>query len=504
MKNVRDQVLGAVGVSVSVDDREDCTNQGQIPAPLHSSERARRLVPFDVAMRYQFLPMSVLCSRSSRQLTVAGDVSHLTPLTADIEFALGERVRAIPYRGNNLLRDIERAYLGSETRLLAAASRAGQEHPERAVSVSFGGSAPELRDQSESGISEFVASLVEFAIARGASDLHLTPYRERVNLGLRIGRDMHYLTDSLCDRVIFDRVVSRLKILAGVNPTLKAIPLDGGFPVHLATESVGIRFSSLPTVFGERVVLRISRSASVGALHAIGFDAATHDVLEELIIRGSGLSLFAGPTGSGKTTSLYAIVRRLVDIGRVVISIEDPVERWIEGMSQTSLNEAIGLTFAAAAKAVLRQGPDVLVIGEIRDKESAQTAIRSALCGHLVLSTIHARCVFESLERLASLSGFRLGELQGVSTVIAQRLMSRQGVREEMQEQQPALLLATQTVSISDKVQRLLKNDAIARGDFYRSVREGPFLPFEQYAKRWLEEGAIGMEQYRNLVQLDQ
>lgn len=503
MKNMRDDGSGTVVAFEATPDREESVHQTHSLAPLHSSERARRLVPLDVAMRYQFLPMSLLCSRSSRQLTVAGDVAHLTRVTADIEFVLGERIRAIPYRGTNLLRDIERAYLGSETRLLAAASRAGLEKQGGDTSLSFRGNAPELRDQSESGISEFVASLVEFAIARGASDLHLTPLRQRVNLGLRIGRDMHYLTDSLCDRAIFDRVVSRLKILAGANPTLKTVPLDGSFPVHLATESVGIRFSSLPTVFGERVVLRISKSSSIETLHEVGFDAPTHQVVEELIIRGSGLSLLAGPTGSGKTTSLYGIVKRLVDTGRVVISIEDPVERWIEGMSQSSLNEATGLSFAAAARAVLRQGPDVLVIGEIRDQESARTALRSALCGHLVLSTIHARCVFEALERLASLSGCRLSELQGVSTVIAQRLVSRNAVEREVTEHPAAPLLATQTVGVTHEVQRLLKNDAIARGDFYRSIREGPFLPFEHYAKRWLEEGAIGMEQYRNLVQLD-
>lgn len=502
MERSRDEPCLQVVASEAEADTADPTHLGNVPTPLHSSERARRLVPFDVAMRYQFLPMSVLSSRSSRQITVAGDLSRLRRLTADIEFALGERILAIPYRGDKLLHDIERAYLGSETRLVAAAHKAGLEHQGRELCVSFRQDTPELRDSSESGLTEFVASLVEFAIARGSSDLHLTPSRERVTLGLRIGRDVHYLTDSLCDRAIYERVVARLKILSGVNPTLKAVPLDGSFSVSLATESVGIRFSSLPTVFGERVVLRMSTSATGGAYHELGFDSATYHVIDELIIKGCGLSLLAGPTGSGKTTSLYGIVRRLIDLGKVVISIEDPVERWIDGMSQASISESSGLTFAAAAKAVLRQGPDVLVIGEIRDEESARTAVRSALCGHLVLSTIHARCVFEALERLASLCGSSLSELQGISAVIAQRLVAT--TFPKASDEQSSVLLATQTLPLNAEAQRVLKNEKLARSDFYRLIKEGPFIPFEQYARRWLEEGLIGMEQYRCLVQLDQ
>lgn len=502
MKGTDEKSYRMVAAMDPTRDSEEVTEKDRVPTPLHSSERARRLIPFDIAMRYQLLPMSVLSSRSGRQITVAGDVAHLTRVTADVEFVLGERVRVIPYRGNNLARDIERAYLGSEARLLAAAHKAGVEHKGQAITRGLRWVAPELRDRSDSGIAEFVASLVEFAIARSVSDVHLNPGRDHVTLGLRIGREMHYLTDSLCDAGIFQRVVARLKILAGVNPTLRAVPLDGSFSVSLSTETVGIRLSSLPTVFGERVVLRISKSSAGEAFSAIGFDSATLRIVEELIIRGSGLWLFAGPTGSGKTTSLYGVVRRLVELGRVVISIEDPVERWIEGMSQTSLNEATGLTFAAAARAVLRQGPDVLVIGEIRDQESAWTAMRSAMCGHLVLSTIHARCVFEAFERLASLSGHRISDLQGVSAVIAQRLIAAKS--REVVDQEQSLLLATQTVAMTAEVQRLLKNDTIARSDFYRSVREGLFLPFEHYATRWLEEGVIGMEEYRSLVQLDQ
>jgi type II secretory ATPase GspE/PulE/Tfp pilus assembly ATPase PilB-like protein len=312
---------------------------------------------------------------------------------------------------------------------------------------------------------------------------------------------MHYLTESLCERGVFERVSGRLKVLAGANPTIRTVPLDGSFSVDLTTESVGIRFSSLPTVFGERIVLRISRGGALNPVEGLGFDQRTQHLIEEYIVKGSGLSLVVGPTGSGKTTSLYGIIRRLVDLGKVVLSIEDPVERWIEGVSQTSLNEQAGLTFGAVAKAALRQGPDVLVIGEIRDAESAFTAMKMALSGHLVLSTIHARCVFEALERFSSLSGCKISELQGLSTIVAQRLISPLNQEPSIE---PTLLLATQTLVISPEVQRLVKNDSIGRGEFYRSIQEGLFLPFENYARRWLEEGVICVEEYRGLVRLDE
>lgn len=487
-------------LSVSMVD-DSTPDSGSVPIPLHSSERARLLVPYEVAMRYRFLPMNVLTSRSGRLVTIAGDVSHISRLTPEIEFALGERIRPIPYRGDHLERDIERAYLGSETRLFAAAARAKGERDTIQTRTIVDTGHPQLRDNSESGISSFVASLVEFAIARGASDLHMAPMRDRVLLGLRIGREMHYLTESLCERGVFERVSGRLKVLAGANPTIRTVPLDGSFSVELATESVGIRFSSLPTVFGERIVLRISRGGAIHPIEGLGFDQRTQHLIEEYVVRGSGLSLVVGPTGSGKTTSLYGIIRRLVDLGKVVLSIEDPVERWMEGVSQTSLNEQSGLTFGAVAKAALRQGPDVLVIGEIRDAESAFTAMKMALSGHLVLSTIHARCVFEALERFSSLSQCRVSELQGLSAIVAQRLISPLHTDASLE---PTLLLATQTLVMSPEVQRLVKNDSVGRGEFYRSIQEGLFLPFENYARRWLEEGIIGMEEYRNLVRLDE
>jgi len=490
----RDAPLGLMTV-------DESTEAASVPVSLHSSERACLLVPYEVAMRYRFLPMSILTSRSGRHITIAGDVAHISRITPEIEFAIGERIRPIPYRGEQIERDIERAYLGSEARLFAAAGRAKLERPRTQISSVLDTSHPQLRDNSDSGISSFVASLVEFAIARGASDLHLAPMRDRVMLGLRIGREMHYLTESLCERGVFERVSGRLKVLAGANPTIRTVPLDGSFSVDLATESVGIRFSSLPTVFGERIVLRISRGGALNPVEGLGFDQRTQHLIEEYIVKGSGLSLVVGPTGSGKTTSLYGIIRRLVDLGKVVLSIEDPVERWIEGVSQTSLNEQAGLTFGAVAKAALRQGPDVLVIGEIRDAESAFTAMKMALSGHLVLSTIHARCVFEALERFSSLSGCKISELQGLSAIVAQRLISPLNQEPSIE---PTLLLATQTLVISPEVQRLVKNDSIGRGEFYRSIQEGLFLPFENYARRWLEEGVICVEEYRGLVRLDE
>ncbi len=468
--------------------------------PLHSSERARRLVPLEVAIRYQFLPMSILSSRRGRQITIAGDSESLHKVLREIEFVVGEQIRVIPYRGTNLQRDIELAYHGSESRLLAAAGRADSEVREGKFTKSVEGWNPRLRDFSDSSISEFVASLVEFAIARCASDLHLTPSKDKIILGLRIGKEMHILTDSLCERMVFDRVVARLKILAGVDPSRKLTPLDGGFPVDQGVDPVLIRFSSLPTIFGERVVLRIGKSARNDSLDCLGLDLETRQIVEDLIVKGSGLSLLVGPTGSGKTTTLYSILRRLVDVGRVVISIEDPVERWIEGVSQASLNEAAGLTFGVAARAVLRQGPDTLVIGEIRDSESAQTAVKAALSGHLVLSTIHARCVFEAIERLAALVPCRLSELSGISAVVAQRLVQAEGVH---MASQPPLHLATQTLVISPELQRLLKRRGLSRGEFYQRMDGNSFLPFASCGKRMFEAGIIGFDQYRTLAQLD-
>jgi len=276
----------------------------------------------------------------------------------------------------------------------------------------------------ESPVIRYVNYIIQSAVKEGASDIHIEPSEKRMKVRFRI------------DGVLFEMmqppagmsaaITSRLKIMANLDISERRVPQDGRIRCTVAGRKLDLRVSTLPTPSGEKTVMRILDTRSINVdLDKLGFDPQTYEVWSHQVRMPHGIVLVTGPTGSGKTTTLYASLRQL-DKGKLNIStVEDPVEYHLDGITQTQTHEKIGMTFARALKAMLRQDPDVIMVGEIRDGETAHTAIQAALTGHLVLSTLHTNDAPSSITRLVNigLEPFLVGA--AVNAVLAQRLARR-------------------------------------------------------------------------------
>lgn len=256
-----------------------------------------------------------------------------------------------------------------------------------------------LDDTSEAPFIRAVNSIMTQAVQAGASDIHVEPYRNELRIRFR-------LDGVLYDKLTFPRkvhppLVSRIKIMANLDIAEKRAPQDGRIALVLGGREVDLRVSTLPTTFGERVVLRLlEKSGQTLALEQTGF--AAHEITDLRHMAGfaNGIVLMTGPTGSGKTTTLYALLRELNSADRNILTIEDPVEYQLDGVGQTQVDTKKGLTFANGLRTLLRQDPDVILIGEIRDKETAEIAVQAAMTGHLVLSTLHTNDAPSAIIRL--------------------------------------------------------------------------------------------------------
>ncbi|MCE4061649.1 GspE/PulE family protein [Pandoraea sputorum] len=262
------------------------------------------------------------------------------------------------------------------------------------------------------------------AIRAGASDIHFEPMAQRFRVRLRVdGRLQDHGDVPLTAR---DMLVSRLKVLANLDIAQKRLPQDGRMVWREAGEPVECRVSALPTLHGEKLVVRLLDGAKVPlSLEGLGYSPKQYLALTQAIARPHGLILLTGPTGSGKTVSLYSCLRRLNDASRNIVTIEDPVEIRLAGITQVNLNERAGLDFATALRAFLRQDPDVLVVGEIRDAQTAEIAIQAAQTGHLVFATVHANDAPSTLARLFDLGVAPFNLSSTLLLVSAQRLLRR-------------------------------------------------------------------------------
>ncbi len=246
---------------------------------------------------------------------------------------------------------------------------------------------------------DFLRKLINEAHDLGSSDIHIEPYAENCRVRIRIdGKLVERYQISLDD---FRPIVNRIKIMSHLDIAEKRLPQDGRIEFEFGNNKFDIRVSVLPTLFGEKIVLRLlSRDSSKIDLLNLGFEKEELELFTESIKKPNGVILISGPTGSGKTTTLYATLKLLNEESRNILTIEDPIEYTIDGVNQVQLKESIGLDFAAAMRTFLRQDPDVIMLGEIRDVETAQMAIRAALTGHLVFSTIHTNSAIGTITRL--------------------------------------------------------------------------------------------------------
>jgi len=260
------------------------------------------------------------------------------------------------------------------------------------------------------------------AVKERASDIHIEPYERTLEVRFRIDGILHMKLEP--PKMLQEALISRVKIMASLNIAEKRLPQDGRLKVLVAGHEVDIRVSIVPTFFGERTVLRLlDRKQGVRSLGEIGFSPRDTTIMERLLIRTSGIILVTGPTGSGKTTTLYAAVSRLNRQEKNIITIEDPIEYQLAGVGQIQVHAKIDLTFAAGLRSVLRQDPDIIMVGEIRDAETAEIAMQASLTGHLVLSTLHTNDAATAITRLIDMGIEPFMVASSLAGILAQRLV---------------------------------------------------------------------------------
>lgn len=392
----------------------------RVAGSLSSSPQAVARVPERLARRYSILPLSV----SARTI----DVATANPYDLDCEqavaFVSGRRVRmslAVPARITERLEEVYRPASVVE-RLLASVGPASVHQIEPGTEAM---TANQLADSArERPIIKLVDHIVAEGIAARASDIHLESEEDAISVRYRV--DGVLRTAMTLPRSVGTPLVSRVKIMARMDIADRLRPQGGRALAMVEGERIDLRVSTLPAAHGEKVVIRIlDARGGVRSLDALGFDQVDSARLVRLLETREGLILVTGPTGSGKTTTLYSVLHSLVQRGLNVITVEDPVESRIAGIVQSQVNEKAGLTFAAALRSILRQDPDVILVGEIRDAETASIAIQAALTGHLVFATLHTIDAASSITRLADLGVEPAKVGTALKGVVAQRLLRR-------------------------------------------------------------------------------
>ncbi len=282
-----------------------------------------------------------------------------------------------------------------------------------------------LRQQVEDApVVRLVNLMLAEAIDARASDIHVEPLRDRITVRFRIDGFLHEVMKP--PKHLQMAIVSRIKVLADLDIAVRLLPQDGRLTVHLPDREVDIRVSTLPTAFGEKVVLRLfDKQAFAREIGNLGLEGPSLEAFRRAIHQPYGMILISGPTGSGKTTTLYSALNEIKSVHRNLLTVEDPIEYHIESVNQVHANHKVGMTFARALRSILRQDPDVIMVGEIRDSETADIAVKSALTGHLVLSTVHANDAPGTVTRLVDMGVPRYLVGSAVTLVMAQRLVRR-------------------------------------------------------------------------------
>lgn len=281
-----------------------------------------------------------------------------------------------------------------------------------------------LDTEDEAPIIRLVNSLLFRAVKDRASDIHVEPYEKEVAVRFRIDGNLYDVMK--IPKRLQNSVSSRIKLLGALNIAEKRLPQDGRIRIKIAGKDIDLRLSTVPTAHGERLVMRLlDKSSVVLELSALGFDPVMMKTMEELISKPFGIILVTGPTGSGKTTTLYACLSRINREDINIITVEDPIEYQLSGIGQIQVNEKVGLTFANGLRSILRQDPDVILIGEIRDRETAEIAVQASLTGHLVLSSIHTNDACSSISRLVDMGVEPFLVSTSLIGIVAQRLVRR-------------------------------------------------------------------------------
>ena len=279
-------------------------------------------------------------------------------------------------------------------------------------------------DYENVAITDIVNNIIIDSIDKKASDIHFNPKEDGIVVRIRIDGELRNYAD--VPGYVKKNMITRIKILAGMNITESRVPQDGAIKQNIQGKDVDLRVSSLPTNMGENIVIRIlDYTMSSQGIETLGFSETNYNKIMKIIGEPNGIILVTGATGSGKSTTVYSILQRLNTIDRNIITVEDPIEMNIPGINQVQVISDIGLTFAASLRSILRQDPDIIMIGEIRDDETARIAVRASITGHLVLSTIHTNSALNTIERLLDMNIERYLLGTALAGIVSQKLTKK-------------------------------------------------------------------------------
>lgn len=377
---------------------------------------ALALLPAEVAERFRAFPVSVDRKEKSMVLAMA-DPMDLSAIEF-IEQKTAYRIKPAAADPSKVVDFIQTKYSTTLTQQVTEALKEvrPQEATGATLDMNKGGF---IREEK---VAQIVSQILDFAIKSRASDVHIEPEEKSTRVRYRIdGILQEKLT---IPHELHDSLVSRIKILGGMKIDEKRIPQDGRFNFKGSEEEVDLRISSLPTTWGEKIVMRLlKKSGGVPTLPELGLRGRGLKNLQDAILRPHGIILICGPTGSGKTTTLYSVISALNTSKVNIVTLEDPIEYKIPGVNQVQINPAVGLTFADGLRAFLRQDPNIILVGEIRDSETADLAIQAALTGHLVFSTLHTNDATGALPRLLDMGAEPYLLASSMTCIVAQRVI---------------------------------------------------------------------------------
>ena len=412
----------------ALSDQYDIPFWPELPLESFGEERTRN-VPIGFLKRHVMVPLVLANQPLGGKSALPEDMVNLIAVNDPATFQpLDDLARMIGFSAYNLVLSTKSAILAS-INLLFDTNRGSaeelvqnMEEDGRTIISEIEDTADLLEDTSDAPIIKLVNHIISQSIKARASDIHIEPYQDSFKVRYRVDGILYDLLTP--PKWIQPALISRIKVMSKLNIAEKRLPQDGRLEVRIGSQNVDVRVSTLPTTFGERVVMRLlNKSEEVLNLKELGLCPEDHELLNRLMTQPNGIILVTGPTGSGKTTTLYSVLSTMIKPDINIITIEDPVEYQLKGISQIQVNPKIDLTFARGLRSIVRQDPDVILIGEIRDKETATIAVQSALTGHLVFSTLHTNDSAGAITRLVDIGVEPFLISSSVVAVIAQRLV---------------------------------------------------------------------------------
>ncbi|HSO19162.1 MAG TPA: type II secretion system ATPase GspE [Desulfosarcina sp.] len=425
---LRRKVITETQLLDALSDQYDIPFWPELPLESFGEDRTRS-APIGFLKRHVMVPLVLKNTPREGGAALPEDMVNIIAVNDPSAFQpLDDLARMIGFSGYNLVLSTKSAIFAAINLLFDMSQGTAEQlvqHMEEDGSTIISeieDTADLLEDTSDAPIIKLVNHIISQSIKARASDIHIEPYQDSFKVRYRVDGILYDLLTP--PKWIQPALISRIKVMAKLNIAEKRLPQDGRLEVRIGSQNVDVRVSTLPTTFGERVVMRLlNKSEEVLNLREVGLSVEEHELLNNLVTQPNGIILVTGPTGSGKTTTLYSVLSAIIKPDINIITIEDPVEYQLKGISQIQVNPKIDLTFARGLRSIVRQDPDVILIGEIRDKETATIAVQSALTGHLVFSTLHTNDSASAITRLVDIGVEPFLISSSVVAVIAQRLV---------------------------------------------------------------------------------